>query len=85
MYLQLSSVKYEDEDEEYTKDLCKNCFPRTEEDTANWSHQALKAYQQQRRTGGMMEISRGTVAPSKKRTRAKRLLARAADAPARRR
>ena len=57
-YFQVFSVK-NNEDAEYTRDLCDTCFLQTEEGKAQWFHEALKAYQQQRRTRGSMEISRG--------------------------
>ena len=59
-----------------------------EEGKANWSHQSLKPYQQQRKTKGTMEISQGmhgntfevVTTFQQSRTRAKKLLAKAADA-----
>ena len=44
---------------EYTKDMCKLCFLKAEEAKTNRPRQALKAYQQQRRTSGTTESSRG--------------------------
>ena len=58
-YFPLLLVTYKEEDEEYTKDLCKNCFLQTEESNATRSHQPLKAYQPERMTRGTVEISRG--------------------------
>ena len=71
-----------------TSEICENCSLHTEEGKANWSHQALKASQQQRRTRGTMEISGGvhgiTFEVSRtfqqEKIRAKKLLAQAADA-----
>ena len=45
-------------DEEYTRVMFKTCFLQADEGNANWSNQALEAYQQHRRTGCTIEISR---------------------------
>ena len=86
-YFHLFSVKYEDEAKEYTSDVCRDCLLQAEEGKTNWSHQALKAYQQQRRTGGTVEFSRGMHGITfelvrtfqHERTRANKLEAKAAN------
>ena len=42
-YYKLLSVKYKVGDEEYTTEVCAECFRRTEKGKVNWSHQELKA------------------------------------------
>ena len=58
-YFEFFIAKFKEEDEEYTRDVCKKCLLKTEGGQVSWSHQALEVHQQQRRTGGTMEISRG--------------------------